>query len=637
MVKVSVNQAVAKAVRLEQAGNFKKAAGAYGAILKSGNTNTAARNGYLRSLKRFTKQPPDKAVLQKQVASITKLIEVGDWVESIKQCSCLLKLFPDNVILLNMNGVALLGLGNAKKASEMLYMAVSLKPNFAAAHQNLGLALQQTGKPEAALRSFEKAIQFDPKFAKAHDNIGSMNQYFGNFKKAIEFHKKSLAIDPSSVESHRNLAIAYNSAKLYPQALSEYRTLIAYGEQSALTYIRTGVLLRRIGQPTEALKHIERALELDPLYVTAHVERGDCLRGISLKTEAEKSYRAALALEPKCVRAYYGLGSVCKFEKGGPEISTLQDLSDQESSSIEERSIVNFTLANAFEHFGEMEASFYHLSKGNSLKNSFLRYEIETDQKLFADIMKNGEKVVSFSADVRRKPLKFTPIFILGMPRSGTSLTEQIISAHSDVTGCGELNFASNYGMSIARGKSAISPKDIEVFRDAYIEAVSTLDPKTKFITDKMPQNFRIIGLLTSAFPEARIIHTKRDPSAVCWSNYSISFGSKGLGYSYNLDNVVQYYHLYETIVSYWKSVVPGQIYDLDYEKLTQRQEIETRNLIEFLNIGWEEACLFPENNSRSVNTASYSQVKRSVYKGSSQKWKRFKPYLNGAFDSLTR
>jgi tetratricopeptide (TPR) repeat protein len=635
MAKVSINQVVAKAERLERAGNFKKAAEAYGAILKSGITNDAARNGYLRAVNRFTKPPTDKLVFQKQITEIATLIEKGEWATSESQSARLIKTFPNNVLLLNMNGVALLGLGNAKRAAELLNLALALKPDYADAHQNLGLALQQTNQPEAALKAFEKAIEFNPKFAKAYDNLGSMHQFFGRFEEAIEYHKSSLVIDPSSLEAHRNAAVAYRKLKFYTEALAEYRFIIEAGEVSAQNYYGVATLLRKLESPTEALVFVDKALSIDPLFVNAHLERGNSLRLLSRKDEAKQSYQTAINIDPKSARGYFGLSSVTKFERGAPEIATLLDLVADESISLEDQSLLNFTLAHAHDHFADLDASFIYLSKGNNLRKKALEYKIETDVQLFLELKEHGHKVVS-QQSIDQTPLEFSPIFILGMPRSGTTLTEQIISAHSDVTGCGELSFAAQYGMSIARGETEISPQSIAKFRESYIRAVSTVGPQTKFFTDKMPHNFRLIGLLASAFPEAKIIHTQRNPAAVCWSNYYISFGASGLGYSYDLKDVVDFYKLYQDMVDYWNSLLTDRIYNLDYEKLTQNQEIETKRLIEYLDIGWDDACLSPEKNERKVLTASHSQVKKSVYKGSSQKWKRYEPYLDGAFDKLT-
>jgi len=150
-----------------------------------------------------------------------------------------------------------------------------------------------------------------------------------------------------------------------------------------------------------------------------------------------------------------------------------------------------------------------------------------------------------------------------------------------------------------------------------------------------MPQNFRYIALICAAFPEAKIVHVQRSAEAICWSNFKHCFASKGLGYSYNLSDTVRYYGLYKELMHFWYQSYNNQIYNLDYDKLTENQELETRRLIEYLELNWQDTCLAPQKNKRSVKTASQQQVRRKVYKGSSQVWRKYESCLNGAFDGL--
>ena len=221
------------------------------------------------------------------------------------------------------------------------------------------------------------------------------------------------------------------------------------------------------------------------------------------------------------------------------------------------------------------------------------------------------------------------------MPRSGTTLVEQIISSHALVTGAGELVFANQFGASIARGVSKVDAKSLSSFREKYLAELRRESNGNLFVTDKMPNNFRYIGLIVSALPEAKIIHVKRNPAAVCWANYKQYFYSKTLGYCYSLNDVVSYYRLYEDLMEFWEKSLSKNIYTLDYELLTVNQEDETRKLIEYLDLDWDEKCLFPQNNKRSVSTASNTQVRKKVYQGSSRQWEKYKPFLKGQLDYL--
>ena len=221
------------------------------------------------------------------------------------------------------------------------------------------------------------------------------------------------------------------------------------------------------------------------------------------------------------------------------------------------------------------------------------------------------------------------------MPRSGTTLVEQIISSHPLVKGAGELPFISQFGSSLAVGQAGVDGEALTTFRDQYLNALKQRSEGKAIVTDKMPQNFRFLGLIATALPNAKIIHVKRDPAAVCWANYTKHFVSDSLRYCYDLDDIRHYHELYQDLMKYWHQALPNRIYDLDYEALTERQEEETRNLIGYLGLEWNDACLSPQDNTRGVATASNAQVRQRVYQGSSERWKRYKPYLNGALDDL--
>ena len=221
------------------------------------------------------------------------------------------------------------------------------------------------------------------------------------------------------------------------------------------------------------------------------------------------------------------------------------------------------------------------------------------------------------------------------MPRSGTTIVEQIISSHSKVTGAGELNFVAQFGSLIARGLSDSNTDSLINFRERYLFKLQSVSNGNLIVTDKMPQNFCYIGLLAAAFPEAKIVHVKRNPAAVCWANYKQYFASKNIGYCYSIDDVISYYKLYESLMVFWINTLSKRIYNLDYEKLTVNQESETRQLIDYLDLDWDEKCLSPQNNKSNITTASSIQVRKKVYRGSSEQWKKYQPFLNGAFDSL--
>jgi hypothetical protein len=196
-------------------------------------------------------------------------------------------------------------------------------------------------------------------------------------------------------------------------------------------------------------------------------------------------------------------------------------------------------------------------------------------------------------------------------------------------------NICYSRGLWWAIGQTPADGKALTTLREQYLSALKQRSEGNAIVTDKMPENFRFLGLIATAFPEAKIIHVKRDPAAVCWANYTQYFAKDGLGYCYHLEDTLHYHELYQDLMKYWHQVLPTRIYDLDYEVMTEDQEEETRKLIGHLGLDWDDACLSPQENNRSVATASNMQVRQKVYQGSSERWKRYKPYLNGVLDRL--
>ena len=223
------------------------------------------------------------------------------------------------------------------------------------------------------------------------------------------------------------------------------------------------------------------------------------------------------------------------------------------------------------------------------------------------------------------------------MPRSGTTLVEQIVSSHSQVCGAGELSFLDRFGGKLCLGDEVISSKNLLEVRKAYLNELKKVSENKPFVTDKMPHNFINIGVIVKALPEAKIIHVKRDPAATIWSNFKHYFHAKGLGYSYKLEDTVAFYKLYQNLVEFWDESYGDKIYHIDYDKLTVEQEPETREAYSNysrIRIG-KMTCLSPQENRRSVRTASQLQVREKVYKGSSKAWRKFEPYLKDVLMDL--
>ena len=396
-----------------------------------------------------------------------------------------------------------------------------------------------------------------------------------------------------------------------------------------------GAVLGATGRKSEAVDANQKAVALSPQDAEVHNNLGITLKELGRLDEAEASYNQAIALKPDLADAHRNLTLMKKFDAQDEQYSKMQELYLDKNISEEQRCHINFGLAKACEDLGDFEQAFAHYSEGNMQRKKLLNYDINKDVERFRKIKSNYPQIAYNSLEPEKFSKDLMPIFIVGMPRSGTTLVEQIISSHSKVTGAGELAFAAQFGAAIATGITEANNESLLNFRSKYLTKLKSVSNENLIITDKMPQNFRYIGLLAAAFPEAKIIHIKRNPAAVCWANYKQYFVSKNIGYCYAIDDVISYHKLYENLMDFWTNTLSNRIYKLDYELLTVNQESETRQLIEYLGLDWDEKCLSPQNNMRSVATASNVQVRKKVYRGSSEQWRKYQPFLNGALDSF--
>ena len=522
--------------------------------------------------------------------------------------------------------------------SEAEKLAISLTQQFPK-HQFswkvLGALFKQTGRLNESLITNQKSVQLSPDDATAHSNLGITLKELGRLDEALASYNQAIALKPDLAEAHYNLGNIFKELGKLDDAEASYNQAIAFKPDYAEAHSNLGITLKELGRLDKALASYNQAIAFKPDYAEAHYNLGITLKELGRLDEALASYNQAIALKPDFAEAHLSLTSMKKFDAQDEQYSKMLEIYLNEDISEEQRCHINFGLAKACEDLGDFEQAFTHYSQGNVLRKKLLNYDINQDVELFRKIKSNYSQTAQNSLEPDKFPKNLMPIFIVGMPRSGTTLVEQIVSSHSQVTGAGELNFAAQFGAAIAAGITEVNNDALLDFRHNYLNKLQSVSNGNLIVTDKMPQNFRYIGLLAAAFPEAKIIHVKRNPAAVCWANYKQYFESKNIGYCYAIDDVISYHKLYENLMDFWTNTLSNRIYKLDYELLTVNQDSETRRLIEYLGLDWDEKCLSPQNNMRSVATASNVQVRKKVYRGSSEQWRKYQPFLNGALDSF--
>ncbi|MDH5798965.1 MAG: sulfotransferase, partial [Paracoccaceae bacterium] len=380
------------------------------------------------------------------------------------------------------------------------------------------------------------------------------------------------------------------------------------------------------GDIQTAQEYYEKALAVKPDHVTAMAGLGYCRKAMGDFETAKTLYEKAVALAPDIPANQRSLAQLKKFKPGDPQIEQMEALLARDNNGIEEQISLNFAMAKIYEDVGEVQKSFDCLLEGNRLRKQSLDYKLSRDKQVIEKVRRRLPKAKLTPLDV--SPEGPTPIFIVGMPRSGTTLTEQIIASHSKVYGAGELRDLNRLAMTFMKSDPLEQEAALLDVRRGYLDSIRELSGGAEYVTDKMPLNFRWVGLMRAAFPEAKIIHTNRDPMAVCWSIFQRNFTGRGNGYAYNIDDLANFYHLYQDLMAFWDEDMLGQLYQLNYKKLTENQEAESRALIEYCGLDWEDACLEFYKTKRAVLTASSTQVRQKMYTGSTEAWKKFETQL---------
>jgi tetratricopeptide (TPR) repeat protein len=490
--------------------------------------------------------------------------------------------------------------------------AIQLNSDNAEVYYNRGKALCESGQFERALENFYKAIELKPDYFEAYSNCGVLLSGSGQFDKAIENFNEAIRLKP-------DLAVAYSNR---------------------------GNALSESGQAEADLACYDKAVHLKPVYAYAFFNRGNVQSGFGLFDEALESYNEAIRLIPDYAEAHYNRSCLEEYSQvSDSELDFMERQIKRKDLAVPDLKYNYFTLANAYERSGDHERHFNLLLEGNRLKRREIDFDIAREEKIYAKIKTLfPEKMNHAQPPADAGDSSLTPIFIVGMPRSGTSLVEQIIASHSQVYGAGELARLRQIVRPIIRAavemggpdNNSILKNNIEnKIRSDYLSYLKNLNRSEIFITDKMPLNFVFLGFILSAIPSAKIIHLKRNPMAVCWSIFKHNFTGGGNGYAYDMDELSEYYLLYHDLMEFWEARFPDMIYHLDYDELTENQESETRKLLDYCGLDWEQQCLDFHTTKRDVKTASHVQVRKKMYQGSSSAWIKYEQLLHPLISKL--
>jgi len=608
------------------------------------------------------------------------LHQAGKQTQAIAVYKRYLKSFPKDQTALAYLGLASFELGNLSDTRKYLERNIACCGGDAEVFNLLGMAESQSGDPKAAQVAFERAVDLDPHSSRAWNNLGNEHRKAGNLENAIQHYRQALNADERNLFARENLADTLAETGAREAALDNFAKLSRLDPKNPRFHERIGTLItdsqpieaesrlrqaidlqpgraewtlalvrflaKRERHP-EALREIEHVLSEDPDYPAGLFTRANLLKALGRFKEAEADYRRLLEIAPDNPRPLNDISGLKTFRPGDPDLALMKAHLDTLGLSPDARRTLLFGVAKAYQDIGDHDRAFEAWRQGNELKREALEYDVEVDLA----IMKKAQTVFSKRLFESMKGCgndSSIPIFVLGMPRSGTTLVEQILASHSQVHGGGEnpyfqskiegLRLAGNRDSRYPEWVSGVSMADLSALATdlgaGFVADLVSRSRTAKQITDKNPFNFLYIGLIHLALPNARFIHCSRNPVDTCFSCYQMEF-SDDIGFAWDLADLGRYYIGYCELMRHWEAVLPDRILRVEYEDVIDDHEGETRRLLEFCGLNWEAACLDFHKSDRSVPTASLVQVRKGIYGTSVEKWRQYQRHLTPLVEAL--
>jgi Flp pilus assembly protein TadD len=588
-----------------------------------------------------------------------------------------LEIDPKLAHALNNVGIVHFERGEFDEAVVHYRRAIAQAPDFAEAHSNLGNALRAKKKYAEALRAYQDALRLRPTYGDALNNLGTTLRDMGRRDQAETVYRRALSLNPSDPSVLNNLALALKENEQLDEAntLLTRSLLVNPNNPRTLTYLALVKLeqkqfadaeiaaqralaladedpdaLNAMGlvrfeqQNSEAaLALFRRAVGLKPDLADAHNNIGNILKENGQLAAASEAYERAVELEPHQEAYYVNLADSKTFAPGDAHLAAMERLLGASSSGTA-RSRLNFALAKAYDDLGRIDDAFACMREGNALKRERVAYDEPAMLRLFDRIGSIVDRKL-LEAKAGNEYGSSLPVFIVGMPRSGTTLVEQILASHPALYGAGELLDFNHLvdQMSDASGKFFRYPEDapaltasqLQALGKNYVDGLRCRAPSATRVTNKMPANFLFLGLIHLALPGARIIHVQRDPRDTCLSCYSKLFTAEQ-NFAYDLGELGRYYRKYAELMAHWRDVLPdGAMLEIRYEDVIADLDGSARRIVDYCGLDWDPGCILFHEARRPVRTASASQVRRPIYRTSEGRWRAYKNHLGPALSVL--
>ena len=549
-----------------------------------------------------------------------------------------LALEPKNAESLNNLANTLKRLGLAAEAEKHWSAALALKPDYAEVYSNLANLLNDQGEYERAEGAARRAIEINPRLADAYVNLAAAHTVRHRHADALQALDALASFAPGHARALAARALTLKELDRLDEALEAAKRAAVQAPESPEAHNAIGQVRQAMGEFEPALAAYDRAAALaGPAQMDAIANRGALFVEFGRKAEAIKATEEAAKSFPNAPGILFGQTELRRFERGDPLIGQMQTLLAREGNSLADRTTLNFGLGKAFLDIGDSEQAFRHYDEGNRLKRSTFAYDVETDERWMTDIA-NVFSPALLAARAESGARSQTPVFVVGMPRSGTTLIEQILASHPMVEGAGELRRLRTLVEAIDGFPASVpnmTDSQLKAAGDAYLAYIRPMAAGRRWVVDKMPSNFLFAGLIRIILPEARIIHSRRDPADTCLSCYTKLFAG-AQAFAYDQAELGRFHRAYQRLMAHWRATMPASHFlEVDYEAVVDDLEGEARRMIAFLELSWDDACLRFHETRRQVRTASVNQVREPIYRDSKGRWRKHEAHLQPLIAAL--
>jgi tetratricopeptide (TPR) repeat protein len=598
-------------------------------------------------------------VIKPSPAYYANLAEVwralGQLDTAVECCRTALALSPAHPEAANHLGLALMQQGKLAEAIEQFRAALMVRPNFAIVHTNLANALRTQGELESAIKHYRTAIECDPNLASAHDNLGQLLRKSQELPEALEHCRKAIELRPGFAAPHFNLGNVLIMVGNLDEARRHFVEALRLNPSFAEAHNNLGNVLIMVGNPDEARRHFVEALRLNPSLVMAHDNLGSLRVKLNDLKGAEESFRTSLRYDPNGVRAWEKLAQLLRSTLPEDDLEAMRRLVAKPALPKDRRASLHFGLAQVFDARKQYAEAAEHLHHANALTLEVWRERGENYDPVKHSGFVNemiATCTPAFFHRLRGLGLDSElPIFIIGLPRSGTTLIEQILASHSQVFGGGELPFTRGDYKSLpevmrslelekpTRGDLAVAylsrlgSEAIHTVAQRHLARLRALNPTAQRIADKEPENYMFLGLLAVLFPKAKFIHCRRDLRDVAVSCWMTNFGRTR--WANDPEHIGSRFHEYRRLMDHWRTTLPVPLLHIDYEETVADLESVARKLVSWCELEWEPACLEFHRTQRPINAASVTQVRQPIYTHSVGRWKNYEPALGNLFTKV--